>query len=143
MRPRHVGPIIWALIIAAFAGPAFGGRDPIKDAALKYKVDHKILRAIYHIETSGGKNVRLKVNKNRTQDRGPFQINSVHWYTTCKGYNLDRLDGAALCAAKLLAHHKRAAPQDPFWTGRYHSTTLNRKINYAKKIQNYIKGVSK
>ena len=141
MRPRRVGPIFWALIFGLRCGPAIAG--PIERAAKKYNIDPKILWAIYHIETSGGRNVRLKTNKNRTQDKGPFQINSVHWHTNCKAYDVGRLDGASLCAAKLLARHRRAAPHDPYWMGRYHSTTLHRKINYAKKIQQYIKGVSK
>jgi hypothetical protein len=101
------------------------------------------MRAIAHLESSGGRATGLQKNSNGTYDLGPFQINSVHWSTTCKIYDVRTDLGNTLCAARILAGHQRHAKVDPYWAARFHSRTPALKYKYFLKLQKYIKGVSK
>lgn len=117
--------------------------DQALDAAIwkasqRYDVSPEVLRAIAHIESSGGKFRALRRNLNGTYDIGTFQINSVHWNATCKDYDISSVQGNALCAAKLLAGHKRHASTDVAWRGRYHSKTPSLKHQYDTKIRKYV-----
>lgn len=107
----------------------------IKRAAKAYDVDPRALAAIAYLESSGGKFVGLRHNRNGTWDVGAFQINSIHWDTTCAAYNVHVLKGNAMCAAKLLRSHRRHRDSDPHWRGRYHSKTPSRKQVYATKLE--------
>lgn len=106
-----------------------------KVAARTYRVNYKLLKAISIVESGGGKRVQLQANKNGTKDAGPFQINSVHWNSTCKEYKVDTAHGGALCAAKILAGHYKHSRHDPEWYGLYHSKTPTLKHGYAMKIK--------
>jgi hypothetical protein len=111
----------------------------IESAARKYNIDARIMKAILQIESSGGSNVKLRHNSNGTYDIGPFQINSIHWNTTCKAYDLTTDKGNTRCAAKLLAKHKKHKTRDPMWAARYHSRTPSLKLKYYKKITKVLK----
>lgn len=106
-----------------------------KAAASAYKIDYNLLKAISIVESGGGTRSALRRNRNGTYDAGPFQINSIHWSTTCKAYNVSRDYGGAMCAAKLLAGHKKHSHTDPQWYGLYHSKTPSLKTLYANKIR--------
>lgn len=130
------------IIIAVLMwGPKAGALtldQAIDGAAAAYGVDARVLKAIAYLESSGGKFTGPKVNKNGTVDLGAFQINSIHWATTCKMYNVATLKGNALCAARLLKQHKKFKGSDADWVGRYHSKTPSKKVKYAKKIKDFI-----
>lgn len=115
--------------------PATELQQAIARAAKAYDVDPRVLEAIAHLESSGGRFTGLRHNRNGTWDVGAFQINSVHWDTTCKAYNVHVLEGNAMCAARLLKSHKRFRDSDPDWRGRYHSRTPSRKQAYAAKLR--------
>lgn len=107
----------------------------IEGAAAAYQVDARVLKAIAYLESSGGKFVGPKINKNGTVDIGQFQINSVHWATTCSMYKVDTLRDNAMCAAKLLKQHKKFKYSDPHWIGRYNSKTPSLKLKYFNKFK--------
>ena len=102
-------------------------------AAKRYDVDAQSLIKIAFVESSFRADAR-RVNVNGTVDYGMFQVNSIHWSTTCKKFNIFELKGNALCAAKILARFKKHADTDLHWQGRYHSSTPKRKIAYALKL---------
>jgi len=110
-----------------------------KQIANKHGLSHELVLAIADLESSGGTNARLRKNKNGTYDVGPFQINSVHWNTTCKNLDVSSLQGNATCAARLLVHARRHSKSDAAWIGRYHSKTPSRKVWYNDKVQNILK----
>lgn len=134
MRICLIALVLVACRVAS-AGPL---AQAINSAAARYKVDAKILHAIAYLESSGGKRIGLKANTNGTFDVGAFQINSVHWATTCRYYDVTTLQGNAYCAALLLAKHKRYKDIDLHWVGRYHSRTPSLKQKYAKKIKVFL-----
>jgi len=115
---------------------------PLKESSLKaiyvaaktYNVDAQDLVRIAFLESSFNEHAK-RVNKNNTIDFGLFQINSVHWSTTCKQYDIFKVTGNTLCAAKLLAQAKKHATTDKHWKGRYHSKTPSKKQLYATKIE--------
>lgn len=130
----------YVILLYFLACPAFGGPDLnaiIEKAALKYKVDPQTMRAIAHVESSSGKYAVLRKNKNGTFDYGIFQINSIHWSTTCKIYDVTKPQGNAYCAARLLAQHKGAQDKDPMWQARFHSKTPSKKAAYYAKLMAY------
>jgi hypothetical protein len=110
----------------------------IEEAAAAYQVDGRVLKAIAFLESSGGKFVGPKVNKNGTVDLGPMQINSIHFATTCKMYDVRTLRGNTYCAARLLRQHKKFKDTDPDYIGRYHSRTPSKKRGYAKKVRLFL-----
>lgn len=112
----------------------------IMNASALYGVDPRLLRAIAHVESSSGHNSKLRKNTNGTYDVGPFQINSVHWTTTCRRLDVSTLQGNAGCAALLLS---RIPKRDPNWYGAYHSKTPSLKLKYANKIKVFLKQTDK
>lgn len=105
----------------------------IYKAAAKHNLDAQDLIRIAYLESSF-KVDAIRVNKNKTVDFGLFQINSVHWSTTCKGLDIFKVDGNINCAAKLLKMHKKHETTDMHWIGRYHSKTPSLKVKYANKV---------
>jgi hypothetical protein len=112
-----------------------GLSSAVERAAKAYDVDAMELIAIAHLESSGGRFLGPKRNSDGSEDIGVFQINSVHWHTTCKAYDVFTLEGNAMCAAKILRGHKKFKDIDPHWKGRYHSRTPARKAAYAEKLE--------
>lgn len=102
-------------------------------AAKRFDVDANDLLKIAFVESSFNPEAR-RVNGNGSVDFGMFQINSVHWSTTCKKFDVMTLKGNALCAAKLLKAVSKHAETDENWLGRYHSKTPSRKAAYAEKL---------
>lgn len=107
--------------------------NAIYKAAKAYKIDAQDLVKIAYLESTF-KSKAKRFNKNGTIDAGMFQINSVHWTTTCKKYDISKLQGNAYCAAKLISLAKRHAKHDKNWLGRYHSKTPKHKRSYAKVL---------
>jgi len=106
----------------------------IYKAARQYNVDAQDLVYIAYTESKFNHQAK-RVNTNGTVDWGMFQINSVHWTTTCSGINIKTLRGNALCAAKIIASlEARHKLTDPQWLGRYHSATPSRKRAYQRKL---------
>lgn len=105
----------------------------IYQAAKRYDVDAQDLVKIAYAESSFRETAR-RVNDNGTIDFGMFQVNSVHWTTTCRELDVFTLKGNANCAAKLLGLAKKHAERDPNWIGRYHSKTPSKKSAYAAKL---------
>lgn len=143
-RYARIVVIAWMVITAlGFVHDALAGqtvRMPsartlkvIYKAAQRYDVDAQALVKIAYLESSFRVDAR-RVNDNGTVDYGMFQVNSVHWTTTCKGFDVFTLKGNALCAAKLLSKAAEHADYDPHWTGRYHSKTPSLKAAYAEKL---------
>lgn len=135
MQILKLGLLTMFILLAAHAAKADAKLDKaIVSAAKKHNVPVRILRAIATVESNYGKNAVLRKNKNGTYDAGPLQINSIHWATTCKHYNVSTLQGNANCAALLLKQHQNHARTDQAWFARYHSRTPSLKFKYAKKV---------
>jgi hypothetical protein len=107
----------------------------IEHASAKYSVCPETMRAVAFIESRHNIKVKPRFNTNNTYDVGVFQINTVHWDTTCKEFDIWTLQGNALCAAKILSKIEKYKYVDEYYLGRYHSKTPKLKINYAKKIK--------
>jgi hypothetical protein len=148
MRVSKLLKIFWLTIgIAAIAGFLSGlaeAEDAVKlpsektlkviyNAAKKFDVDANDLLKIAFVESSFREHAR-RVNSNGTIDLGMFQINSIHWSTTCKSFDVFTLKGNAACAAKLLKAAAKHAEKDEDWKGRYHSKTPSLKSAYADKL---------
>jgi hypothetical protein len=99
------------------------------------RANHNVnnLLKIAHIE-SGFNPQAIRHNKNRSVDYGLFQINSIHWSTTCKEFDIFTVEGNTQCAIKLIDQAAKYAKKDDHWLGRYHSKTPSRKQAYHKKI---------
>lgn len=78
----------------------------------------------------------VRHNKNKSIDYGLFQINSIHWNTTCKQFDIFDLEGNVRCAATLIMMHKKHAKTDPLWLGRYNSKTPKYKQKYFDLLMN-------
>ena len=105
----------------------------IYTVAKEFNIDAQLLIKIAAIESSFREHAR-RVNTNNTVDIGLFQINSVHWTTTCKEYNVFSVKGNTQCAAKLVKGISKFSSTDPHWEGRYHSKTPSKKKGYAKLL---------
>lgn len=105
----------------------------IYSASKKYDVDAQDLIKIAWTESKFKKDA-VRTNKNGTIDFGMFQINSVHWTTTCKDLDIFKLKGNAECAARLVKDAKKHSDSDSNWLGRYHSKTPSLKASYAQKL---------
>lgn len=105
----------------------------IYNVSKQFNIDTQILIKIAAVESNFREHAR-RVNTNNTVDIGMFQINSVHWNTTCKGFNVFTLKGNASCAAKIVKGIERHKDTDPNWKGRYHSKTPSKKKRYAKLL---------
>lgn len=104
--------------------------NAILEASKLYRIDPLELTAIGILETGLGKYAKTRRNSNDTFDKGVFQINTVN-VKTCLEYNLDTVEGNALCAAKLLSRIKSVRAD---YMGVYHSKTPSKKNAYLKKI---------
>lgn len=135
--------LIALLLVACRVASAGPLTQAINSASARYNVDPKVLQAIAYLESSGGKRTSLRINTNGTFDVGAFQINSLHWYTTCKKYNVLTLQGNAYCAALILSKHTKHANRDPDYVGRYHSKTPSLKKKYAKKVKVFLANADK
>jgi soluble lytic murein transglycosylase-like protein len=135
MQVLKLGLLVGAILLAAHHAKADLKLDQaLAKAARKHSVPIQVLRAVATIESSYGKRAVLRKNKNGSYDTGPMQINSVHWNTTCKQYDVSTLQGNANCGALLLSKalkHKA----DPQAVGRYHSKTPSLKSKYETKVR--------
>lgn len=113
--------------------PSVSTLKAIYKAAKRFGVDSNAMIKIAYVESSFKADAR-KINVNGSIDYGLFQINSVHWSTTCRSFDIFAISGNTLCAAKLLSLAKRHAVNDPTWLGRYHSKTPKHKIAYFTKL---------
>lgn len=103
-------------------------------AADTYKLNANDLVRIAYVE-SKFKHDAIRKNKNGTIDIGYFQINSVHFGTTCKEFDILNFEGNAMCAAKILSKHKtKSRTNDTSWIGKYHSKTAKYKAIYNQKL---------
>lgn len=142
MQILKLGALIAAILLAAHHAKADLRLDrALARAASKHKVPVQVLRAIATVESSYGANVKLRKNRNGTYDAGPLQINSVHWSTTCRAYDIATVEGNANCGALLLSKALRHK-SDPNAVGRYHSKTVSLKYKYAQKIRNILQAES-
>jgi hypothetical protein len=130
--------LIASALLAVHVAKADRLERAIVRAARTYNVDVRMLQAVAFLESSGGKQSQVRANSNGTWDIGPFQINSIHWKSTCTMYRVETVEGNTLCAARILAQHLRRYPADPYAVGRYHSKTPSKKKNYAKKVKDFL-----
>jgi hypothetical protein len=105
----------------------------ISDAARTYGLDETKMLRVAIVESSLNPKAH-GFNKNGTEDIGLFQINTVIAKDECQEFNLWNVKGNALCAAKVMARHKRSG--DPYYIGRYHSKNHSRKLDYYRKVRN-------
>jgi hypothetical protein len=105
----------------------------IRNVAVKYNINYKQLIRIAYVESKFNAKA-IRHNKNYTMDYGLFQINSIHWSTTCKQHNVFTFEGNTECAAIILSMHKQHKASDSNWIGRYHSKTYKRKVLYTKLL---------
>ena len=105
----------------------------IRKVAHKHHLDTQSLLAIASVESNFDQGAR-RLNKNHTVDVGMFQVNSVHWDTTCKGLDVLKLRGNLECAARIIEGHQGHAASDKAWLGRYHSKTPSKKLAYYKLL---------
>lgn len=128
------------LILLLYGSPS--GAAPLSQSVLKiiyraaaqYGIDAQDLIHIAFTESRFNQKAR-RVNANGTVDWGMFQINSVHWTTTCRGLDVSRLQGNAQCAAKIISRlEARHGQTDVNWLGRYHSATPSKKRAYKRRL---------
>lgn len=136
---------LWPVIIVYFAltllavecsaqSIQYKDLQTIFEAADAYKLNADKLVRIAYVESKFTHNA-IRKNKNGTIDIGYFQINSIHWDTTCKEFDLLTFKGQAFCAAKLLSMHRISAYKDVQWIARFHSRTPSLKAAYYLKLQ--------
>lgn len=138
MKTLHI--ILAGLILIMSIG-AMAENKPSRQAIIqiykvsnKYQIDVQDMFKILYVENQTFSETVIKVNKNKTIDYGLFQINSVHWSTTCKGINIMKLQGNVECAAKLIKMHSHFKGKDKAWLARYHSKTKSLKTEYNFKL---------
>ena len=107
----------------------------IENAAKHYGLDSKQMLAIAVIESSL-KPSAIGYNTNGTIDIGLFQINEKTANSDCEEYNVFNLKGNVMCAAKLLAKHKKTG--DALYIGRFHNNEITKKYNYYLKVKKAI-----
>lgn len=104
----------------------------ISYAARNYGLDETKLLRIAIVESSLNPKA-YGLNKNGTEDIGLFQINTVTYSHECIEFNVWSAKGNALCAAKVLSRHKKSG--DPYFIGRFHSLTPDKKLRYYNKVR--------
>src|ERR1700677_1337987 len=126
------------LLIALLPNDCYAKSLDINSAKLIYSVarfydlDAQELITIAYVE-SRWKTKASRSNKNGSFDVGMFQINSVHWSTTCKDLNVFTEAGNAFCAGRILYRLKKQyGDEDEDWIARYHSATASKKQIYNK-----------
>lgn len=107
----------------------------IDTASKTYSMDPQKLVRIAIVESSINHRA-INTNMNGTKDIGLFQINTVIVNTDCVEFNIYNIQGNALCAAKLLLHHKVYAKTDSDWIGRFHSKNPIKKAAYVRRLAN-------
>ena len=105
----------------------------IREASEKYGINAQDLIRIAYVESRYNQ-AAIRVNKNATVDIGMFQVNSVHWSRECRGIDVTKVEGNAMCEAKLLSAHKKHSKTDKNWLGRYHSKTPSKKKLYMELL---------
>lgn len=127
------------LILFILLIPSFSIADTFSDIETRFNLPTGLLKQIRSIESNSRSN-QLRLNKNNTVDIGMFQINSVHWQTTCKELKLYNDYDNAICAALILSNiKKRYEKTDSMWMARYHSNTYKYKLRYYKQLTKGIK----
>lgn len=112
------------------AKPSFETAKLIYRVAKRYNINAQDLVNIAYTESRFNNN-SIRYNKNGTIDVGMFQINSVHWTTTCSKLNIYKLEDNAACAAIIISKLKaKHSIRDKQWLGRYHSATKSKKLHY-------------
>ena len=71
--------------------------------------------------------------RSHTADHGLFQVNAIHWNTTCSEYNVFDIKGNALCAGKILNMKTEYSKKEKHWWTRYHSGTPSKRAAYLKR----------
>lgn len=104
----------------------------IARSAARHGVSPTHLRLLAAVESSSGRNVRDRYNKNGTIDRGIMQINSVHWQKCGGGTRLHTAEGSIDCAARLVAAIR---PRNLYDLAKYHSKTPSKRLAYYRKLQ--------
>ena len=102
-------------------------------AAMANGIETTTMIKIAKIESNHNRKAK-RLNLNGSIDIGMFQINSVHWNSTCKDLDVFSLGGNTECAARLILAAKRHAGKDRNWIGRYHSKTPHLKRAYVAKL---------
>jgi len=108
-------------------------KQVISRVSKQYNIASDKLIRIAYVESHFNQKA-IRFNKNYSMDYGAFQINSIHWHTTCLAFNIFEFEGNASCAAKLLVMHKKHKDTDLIWYGRYHSKTHSKKHLYVNKL---------
>lgn len=108
-------------------------KKTINSVAKQYGISKDKLIRIAYVESHFNQKA-VRFNKNYSMDYGAFQINSIHWHTTCAEFNIFEFEGNCRCATKLLVMHKRNASHDSIWYGRYNSKTPSKKQLYVDKL---------
>jgi len=107
-------------------------------AANYIRIDPDILLSIYKIE--GGKTGLVSINRNRTFDMGPMQVNSswLHRFNPRLGITKSKLinDGCVnvMASAIILRYYINRAHSVWRGVGNYHSHTLKYHNRYRGKV---------
>lgn len=118
------------------ARPSIEVLKTIHEVSTENGLDSNDLIKIAYVE-SRFKIDAIRSNKNGTVDVGLFQVNSIHWSSTCKGLDVFSVRGNTQCAARLIKMHKKSASHfDTKWLGRYHSKTPSLKTKYVNLLEN-------
>lgn len=128
--------LIILLLIGSVGQAAMPSDETLKTiykTAKEYGIDAQLLIRIAAVESNFRANAK-RLNANGTVDIGLFQINSIHWTTTCRKFDVFTLRGNARCAAILVKQAMKHKNTDVQWVGRYHSKTPSRKHRYVKLL---------
>lgn len=118
----------------AWSKPTVRQLKIIYKVAKSHNLDSAHLIKIAALE-SNFKEEAINYNSNGSVDYGLFQINTIHWSTTCKDLDIFTLEGNAQCAARLVFTLKyKHSAKDPCWLARYHSSTPSKKELYCQKL---------
>lgn len=106
----------------------------IVKASKTFRVNAIDLARLAILETGFDPNKKPSVNSNRTVDYGMFRINDVNRNTVCSEFDVETIEGNALCAAKIVADLKANwGSKDPRWIARFHSKTPALKHEYYRR----------
>lgn len=128
-----IGLMLIVYNVGQAAMPSDEALKTVYVTAKEYDIDAQLLIRIAAVESHFRVNAK-RLNTNGTVDVGMFQINSVHWTTTCKKFDVFTLKGNARCAATLVKQAMKYKDTDSQWVGRYHSKTPSKKRKYTKLL---------